>query len=97
MPFAQEEFELDIFTRMRDKTLDDHRPRLRYLEAHGVRIPYLALEDLIYLKEGSSGAIKDKFDVQALREIIVLEKTVKTSVRKNFIWDGGLGYAGNKT
>ncbi len=68
-----EEFELDIFTRMRDKTLDDFRPRLRYLEAHGVRIPYLAPEDLIYLKEGSWRE-KDKFDVQALREIIAREK-----------------------
>ena len=34
-----------------------------------MRIPYLAPEDLIFLKEGSWRE-KDKFDVQALREII---------------------------
>lgn len=68
-----EEFELDIFVRMREKTLDDFRPRLRYLETHGVRIPYLDPEDLIYLKEGS-WRDKDKFDVQAMREIIAREK-----------------------
>ncbi|MEI9962176.1 MAG: hypothetical protein WDM76_13900 [Limisphaerales bacterium] len=34
-----EDFDLDIFTRMRDKSLDDFRPQLRYLEMSGVRIP----------------------------------------------------------
>ena len=64
-----EEFPLDVFTRMRGKTLDDFRPRLRYLETAGVRIPYLAPEDLIYLKE-ISWRDKDKLDVAALRAII---------------------------
>jgi hypothetical protein len=70
---VMEEFDLDIFVRMREKTLEDFRPRLRYLETNGVRIPYLAPEDLIYLKEGSWRE-KDKFDVQAMREIIARKK-----------------------
>jgi hypothetical protein len=67
-----EDFILDMFTRMRGKSLDDFRPRLRYLETGGVRIPYLAPEDLIFLKEGS-WRDKDKLDVQAMREIIARE------------------------
>ena len=57
---------------MRDKTLDDFRPRLRHLETGGVRIPYLAPEDLIFLKQ-DSWRDKDKLDVQAMREIIARE------------------------
>lgn len=64
-----EEFDLDIFTRMRGKSLEDFRPRLRHLETGGVKIPYLAPVDLIYLKQDSSRD-KDRFDVQAMREII---------------------------
>ena len=67
-----EEFDLDIFTRLSDRSLEDFRPRLRHLEAGGVRIPYLAPEDLIFLKQGSSRD-KDKLDVQAMREIIARE------------------------
>ena len=69
---VMEEFDLDIFTRMSGKSLDDFRPRLRFLETSGVRIPYLAPEDLIFLKEGS-WRDKDKLDVQAMREIITRE------------------------
>jgi hypothetical protein len=47
-------------------------PRLRHLETGGVRIPYLAPEDLIFLKQGS-WRDKDKLDVQAMREIIARE------------------------
>ena len=61
-----------MFVWMREKSLDDFRPRLKFLETGGVRIPYLAPEDLIFLKEGSWRE-KDKFDVQAMREIIVRE------------------------
>ena len=68
-----EDFDLDIFTRMSGKSLDDFRPRLRYLEAGGVRVPYLAPEDLIFLKQ-DSWRDKDKLDVQAMREIIAREK-----------------------
>lgn len=69
---VREEFDLDIFTCMRDKKLDDFRVGLRYLEANGARIPYLAPADLIFLKEGS-WRDKDKLDVQAMREIIARE------------------------
>ncbi|MGO9002527.1 MAG: DUF6036 family nucleotidyltransferase [Limisphaerales bacterium] len=67
-----EDFELDIFTRLSGKSLDDFRPRLRHLDAGGVRIPYLSPADLIFLKQ-DSWRDKDKLDVQALREIIVRE------------------------
>ena len=67
-----EDFSLDIFVLMREKKLADFRPRLRYLETGNVRIPYLAPEDLIFLKEGSWRE-KDKFDVEAMREIIARE------------------------
>ena len=40
-------FDLYIFTRMRGKSLNDFRPRLRYLESAGTRIPYLGAEDII--------------------------------------------------
>jgi hypothetical protein len=69
---VMEEFDLDIFTKMSDKSLDDFRPRLRHLETSGVRIPYLAPEDLIFLKQDSWRG-KDKLDVQAMREIIARE------------------------
>lgn len=69
---VMEEFDLDIFTRMRGKALEDFRPRLRFLELSGARIPYLAPVDLIFLKEGS-WRDKDKLDVLAMREIIARE------------------------
>jgi hypothetical protein len=69
---VMEDFDLDIFTRMLDKTLDDFRPRLRHWETGGVRIPYLAPEDLIFLKQ-ASWRDKDKLDVLALQEIIARE------------------------
>jgi hypothetical protein len=65
---VMEEFDLDIFTRMGGYTLDEFRARLRYLEASGVRIPYLSPADLILLKQGSWRE-KDKIDVLAMREI----------------------------
>jgi hypothetical protein len=70
---VMEEFDLDIFTRMRGRSLDDFRPRLRYLETSGVRIPYISPQDLIYLKQGS-WRDKDKLDVLAMQEIIEREK-----------------------
>ena len=65
---VMENFDLDIFTRMKGKALEDFRPRLRYLEAQGVRIPYLGAADLISLKEGSWRE-KDQLDVAALKRI----------------------------
>ena len=66
---VMEDFDLDIFTRMRGKSLDDFRPRLRYLETGGVRIPYLSPADLIFLKQ-DSWRDRDKLDVLAMREIL---------------------------
>src|SRR5688572_24987698 len=45
-----EEFELDIFTQMQGKTLEDFRPRLRQLGIENASIQYLSPEDLIELK-----------------------------------------------
>ncbi len=66
---VMEEFDLDIFTRMAGKSLDDFRPRLLHLDADGVPIPYLGPQDLILLKEGS-WRDKDQLDVAALRRIL---------------------------
>src|SRR5438105_10903697 len=38
-----EDFDLDIFTRMRGKSLEDFRERLRFLPIGEIRIPYLVL------------------------------------------------------
>jgi hypothetical protein len=77
-----EDFILDIFTQMRGKSLDDFRPRLRYLETGGVRIPYLSPADLIFLKR-DSWRDKDKLDVQAMKEILARE-TQKNNSANNF-------------
>lgn len=69
----QEEFDLDVFVKMRGRSLDDFRPRLRYLQSDDVRIPVIAPEDLIHCKE-TSWRDKDKIDVSALREILNREK-----------------------
>ncbi len=69
---VMEDFDLDIFVRMRGKTLDDFRPNLRYLESGGARIPYLSPTDLIFLKQGSWRE-KDQLDVSALKEILARE------------------------
>lgn len=69
---VMEDFDLDIFVRMRGKTLDDFRPGLRHLESGGVRIPYLAPADLIFLKQGSWRE-KDQLDVSAMKEILARE------------------------
>jgi len=69
---VMEEFDLDIFTQMDDHKLDDFRPRLRYLDTSGVRVPYLSPVDLILLKQGSWRE-KDKLDVQAMKEILARE------------------------
>lgn len=73
---VMEDFDLDIFTRMRGKSLDDFRPRLRYLETGNARIPYLAPVDLVFLKK-DSWRDKDKLDVLAMNEIIAREEKQK--------------------
>jgi hypothetical protein len=69
---VMEDFDLDIFVRMRGKMIDDFRPRLRYFASDDVRIAYLSPADLIYLKEGSWRE-KDKLDVSAMKEILARE------------------------
>jgi predicted nucleotidyltransferase len=64
-----EEFDVDLFTRMSGKKWEDFRPRFHFLEIEGVRIPYLAAEDLIFLKHNSVRE-KDQIDVIALRRIL---------------------------
>jgi hypothetical protein len=68
-----EDFPLDIFTRMRGKTLDDFRPGLRFFTSDDIRIPYLGPKDLIWLKQ-DSWREKDRVDVSALREILEKER-----------------------
>lgn len=69
---VMEDFDLDIFIRMRGKTLDDFRPNLRSFESDGVIIHYLSPADLIYLKKGSSRE-KEKSAVPAMKEILTRE------------------------
>jgi hypothetical protein len=61
---------------MRGKSLDDFRPTLRFLETSGARIPYIAPEDLLFLKQGSWRE-KDQIDAAAMREIIERERRTK--------------------
>ena len=68
-----EDFELDIFTRLRGRSYADFKPRLRYVEHAGGRIAYLSPGDLIHCKEGSVRD-KDLLDVAALKEIEQREK-----------------------
>ena len=70
---VSEEFDLDIFTRMRGKSLDDFRLKLRYMELQQVRLPILDPESLIFLKSGSWRE-KDQLDVRAMKEILERER-----------------------
>lgn len=64
-----EEFDLDLFTQMQGKHLEDFRPLLRYLPSGDVQIPYLHPRQLIELKSGS-WRDKDRLDVAAMEEIL---------------------------
>jgi hypothetical protein len=64
-----EEFTVDIFTLMRQRTYEDFAATARALEIDGVAIRYLAPEALIELKSPSARD-KDQLDVSALRAII---------------------------
>lgn len=70
---VMEDFDLDIFTRMRGKSLEDFRPRLRRLETSNTSFLHLGPEDLVWLKQ-DSWRDKDKLDVRALKEIIAREQ-----------------------
>ena len=69
---VMEDFDLDIFVKMRGKTLDEFRTRLRFFESDGIRIAYLSPADLIFLKQGSWRE-KDQLDVSAMKEILARE------------------------
>ena len=69
---VMEEFDLDIFTRMRGQSLGDFRARLRQLQVDTVAINYLGPADLILLKQ-NSWREKDKLDVLAMKEVIARE------------------------
>jgi hypothetical protein len=69
---VSEDFDLDIFVRMRGKTLEDFRTSLRSFESDGAKIYFLSPADLVYLKEGSWRE-KDQLDVSAMKEIIARE------------------------
>lgn len=73
-----EDFELDLFTQIRGRQLDDFRPQLRYLQSGEVRIPYLHPQQLIELKAGS-WRDKDRLDVEAMREILRREAAGEAS------------------
>ena len=64
-----EDFDLDVFTRMRGHSLADFAPRLRTFETQGVHIRYLSPADLVDLKK-TSWRDKDRLDVLALGEIL---------------------------
>ena len=64
-----EDFELDIFTRLRGLGWKDFQPRLRFIDHVSIRIPYLSPEDLIHCKANSVRE-KDQLDVIALKKII---------------------------
>ena len=64
-----EDFELDIFTRLRGLSWNGFQPRLRHIEHAGTRIAYLSPEDLIHCKANSVRE-KDQIDVIALTKII---------------------------
>ena len=73
---VMESFDLDIFVKMRGKTLDDFRPNLRHFDSEGVRIAYLSPADLIFLKQ-DSWRKKDQLDVSAMKEILARETKQK--------------------
>ena len=64
-----EDFDLDIFVRLRGLGWRDFQPRLRFAESEGVRIPYLSPQDLLHCKENSLRE-KDQLDVIAMKKII---------------------------
>jgi len=77
---VQEEFDLDIFVRMRGKKYTDFANYIRKHEmADGTQVPYLNAEGLISLKQDSMRE-KDRIDVISLLRI---EQTDLTSLSLN--------------
>ncbi len=71
---VSEEFDLDIFTRMTGRSLDDFRQHLKYSSNEAVRVPFLDASAIIELKQHSVRE-KDQLDVLALRRILQDEKS----------------------
>jgi hypothetical protein len=67
-----EDFDLDVFTLMRGRTLDDFRSRIRRVTLGGVSVPVISPGDLVFLKSGSWRE-KDQLDVLAMKEIMARE------------------------
>ena len=65
-----EDFDLDIFTLMRGRSLDDFRAHLQRCELASCTFLHLAPEQLILLKDGSWRE-KDQLDVLAMKEILL--------------------------
>jgi hypothetical protein len=66
---VREDFDLDIFVRMRGSKYHDLMGHIRYHDmAEGTRIPYLDANGLIVLKGGSIRE-KDRIDVAALKRV----------------------------
>ena len=66
---VQEDFDLDIFVRMRGHKYQDLAGHVRHHEMpNGVSVPYLDADGLILLKNGSTRE-KDQIDVAALTRV----------------------------
>ena len=68
-----EDFELDIFVRLRGLAWRDFQSRLRHIDYEGERIPHLSPQDLLHCKENSLRE-KDQIDVIAMKKIIQQEE-----------------------
>ncbi len=69
-----EDFELDIFTRLRGRSLEDFRDDLRSLVFHDVKIAFLSPAGLLHCKE-SSVREKDILDTAAMRAVMEREQS----------------------
>jgi hypothetical protein len=66
---VQEDFDLDIFVRMRGNKYEDLAGHIRHHEMpNGLTVPYLDADGLILLKNGSARE-KDQIDVAALTRV----------------------------
>jgi hypothetical protein len=66
-----EDFPLDVFTVMAEKTYDDMQSHIKWWQREGVKIPYLDARGLILLKSDSPRP-RDQQDVAALQNILAL-------------------------
>jgi len=72
-----EDFPLDVFTIMAEKTYGDLEKYVRWWEGGDVRIPYLDASGLIILKSGSPRP-RDQQDVAVLQEILAARSNEDT-------------------